>query len=61
MSLLLQLLTVAAVIAVLIALKMLIQRLLIRQRLAGQPGTDCDDRECFGGCSGLKPNDKTPT
>ena len=61
MTVLLQLLAVAAVITILIVLKMYIQRQLIRQRLAGRPGNDCDETECFGGCGGHKHTDRTPT
>ena len=54
MSLLLQLLAVAAVIAVMMALRMLINRQLMRQRLEGRTGQDCEEKECFGGCGGLR-------
>ena len=54
MSLLLQLLTVAAVIAGMMALRMLVSRQLLRQRLAGKAGQDCEEKECFGGCSGIR-------
>ena len=61
MSGLLQLLAVTAVIAGMVVLKMHIQRQLNRQRLAGRPGNDCEDTECFGGCGGHKHTDRTPT
>ena len=50
MSLLLQLLVVAAVIAVMITLRLVINRQVMRQRLAGRDGKDCEEKECFGGC-----------
>jgi hypothetical protein len=54
-SVLLQLLTVAGVIALMITLRLLINRQVMRQRLAGRTGKDCEDKECFGGCGGLRP------
>lgn len=54
MNLLLQVLMVAAVIALMIALRMLVGRQVMRQRLAGKAGTDCEEKECFGGCSGIR-------
>ena len=54
MSLLFQLVAVAAVIAVMMALRMLINRQLMRQRLEGRAGQDCEEKECFGGCGGLR-------
>ena len=55
MSVLLQLLVVACVIAVMITLRLLVNRQLMRQRLAGRTGKECEEKECFGGCSGLRP------
>ena len=54
MSVLLQLLTVAAVIAGMMALRMVVSRQLLRQRLAGKAGQDCEEKECFGGCGGIR-------
>lgn len=54
MNLLLHLLTVAAVIAGMMALRMLVSRQLMRQRLAGKAGQDCEEKECFGGCGGIR-------
>jgi hypothetical protein len=54
MSLLLQLLAVAAVIAVMMALRMLVSRQVMRQRMEGKTGQDCEEKECFGGCGGQR-------
>ena len=54
MSLLFQLVAVATVIAVMMALRMLINRQLMRQRLEGKTGHDCEEKECFGGCGGQR-------
>ena len=55
MSILLQLLAVAGVIALMITLRLLVNRQVMRQRLAGRTGKDCEEKECFGGCGGLRP------
>ena len=44
----------AIVIAGMMALRMLVSRQLLRQRLAGKAGQDCEEKECFGGCNGLR-------
>lgn len=54
MSVFLQLLTVAAVIAGMITLRMMVTRQVMRQRLAGRAGQDCEEKECFGGCGGIR-------
>ena len=60
MSLVIQLLAVAAVIAILIVLRVVSDRHVMRQRLAGRSGQDCKETECFGSCGGERPDEDRP-